>query len=355
MTSGLVHFVRHGRGVIGRGEVTRTEFSGPDQLVAAAEWWRTRALGDDAVTFGTFAFDPATSAADGVLLVPAQTRRVEAAPTAATPELPRNIHVEAGNMSAEAYTAAVGEAVAAIRDGAIRKVVLARDVVVRGDRPFDPAALLAALDQHDPRIAVFGVDDMIGASPETLIRVRDGRFRVRVLAGTGPVGAADALLASGKDRDEHAFAVTSVLDSLRGHVRDVEAATIPFALELPTLTHLATDISGRVADDSGVLDLVAALHPTAAVAGTPTAAALALIRRLERADRRRYAGPVGWVDGRGDGEFAIALRCARLEPDGALRAFAGAGVVAGSEPGAEFAETELKLRPILDAVTGQAG
>ena len=135
--------------------------------------------------------------------------------------------------------------------------MLARDVVIRGDAPFDARALLAALDARDPRIAVFGVDGMVGASPETLIRVRDGRFRVRVLAGTGPAGTADALMASGKDRAEHAFAVESVLVALGGHVRDVEAPAVPFALELPRLTHLATDVSGVVADGSGVLDLVA--------------------------------------------------------------------------------------------------
>ena len=354
MIPGPLQFVRHGQGVVGSGAVERVEFAGAEQLREAAAWWRDRAASAPAgtVAFGAFAFDPAASAEPGVLLVPERAERVEAAPDAAVPPMPAGIRVEPGDMPSEAYETAVAAAVAAIARGEAEKVVLARDVVIRGDAPFDARALFAALDARDPRIAVFGVDGMVGASPETLIRVRDGRFRVRVLAGTGPAGTADALMASGKDRAEHAFAVESVLVALGGHVRDVEAPAVPFALELPRLTHLATDVSGVVADGSGVLDLVAVLHPTAAVAGTPTAAALDLIRRLEPFDRGRYAGPVGWVDARGDGEWAIALRCARLEPDGSLRAYAGAGIVAASDPAAELAETGLKLRAILDAVGG---
>jgi len=352
VTAAPLQFVRHGHGVVGSGAVERVELPGAAQLSEAAEWWRERARSapPETVAFGAFAFDPAASASPGVLLVPERAERVEAAPAVAVAPLPGGVRVSPGDMPPSAYEAAVAAAVAAIGRGEAEKVVLARDVVIRGDAPFDARALLAALDAHDPRIAVFCVDGMVGASPETLIRVRDGRFRVRVLAGTGAAGEADALMASAKDRAEHAFAVDSVLAALGSHVRDVEAPAVPFALELPRLTHLATDVSGVVADGSGVLDLVASLHPTAAVAGTPTAAALDLIRRLEPFDRGRYAGPVGWVDARGDGEWAIALRCARLDPDGSLRAYAGAGILAGSDPAAELAETGLKLRAILDAV-----
>jgi menaquinone-specific isochorismate synthase len=130
----------------------------------------------------------------------------------------------------------------------------------------------------------------------------------------------------------------------------------PFVMHLPNVMHLATEVTGVVSDDSTALDLVAALHPTAAVAGTPTAAALDVIRRLEPFDRGRYAGPVGWVDANGDGEWAIALRCAQFDLDAAdghdipLRAHAGAGIVSGSDPEAELLETRVKFRPIVDAL-----
>jgi len=302
VTRAPLQFVRQGLGFVGTGAVERVEFAGDAQIADAASWWRTRAasLPPSAVAFGAFAFDPVASSTPGVLLLPERVDRVDATP-------------------APARAASAGAA------------------------------------SGDPRVAVFAVDGMIGASPETLVSVRDGRFRARVLAGTAPAGQGAALLASAKDRAEHVFAVASVLDALGGHVREVVSEAEPFALELPQLTHLATDVTGIVADDSSVLDLVAALHPTAAVAGTPTAAAIRLIRELEPFDRGRYAGPVGWADAAGDGEWAIALRCARVEPDGAMRAYAGAGIVADSDPAAELAETELKLRAILDAIGGASG
>ena len=191
----------------------------------------------------------------------------------------------------------------------------------------------------------------------------------RVLAGTAgrgtdhadDTGAATRLLESGKDRDEHRFAVRSVVEALAPHTRTLAADEEPFALELPNLWHLATDVAGVLGDVASSLDLVASLHPTAAVAGTPTDAALAVIRRIEPFDRGRYAGPVGWVDGSGDGEWAIALRCAQVGGLPARRgsastgtipvtAFAGAGIVAGSDPEAEMLETRVKFRPIVDAL-----
>ena len=206
-----------------------------------------------------------------------------------------------------------------------------------------------------------------GASPETLVTVSDGTVTARVLAGTTPRGAdADAdtaaslaLATSAKDQDEHLYAVQSVLAALRPHTSALAASEQPFTLKLPNVFHLATDVEGDLSDRSSALDLVAALHPTAAVAGTPTDAALAVIRRLEPFDRGRYAGPVGWVDANGDGEWAIALRCAQFALDRAdggdgeripLRAHAGAGIVAGSDPEAELLETRVKFRPIVDAL-----
>ena len=150
--------------------------------------------------------------------------------------------------------------------------------------------------------------------------VSGGTVTARVLAGTFPRGtdagddaaASVALAHSDKDLDEHRYAIQSVLDSLAPHTRELRADAEPFALELPNLWHLATDVAGELSDHASALDLVAALHPTAAVAGTPTDAAIKLIRRLEPFDRGRYAGPVGWVAANGDGEWAIALRCAQI-------------------------------------------
>ena len=187
-----------------------------------------------------------------------------------------------------------------------------------------------------------------------------------MLAGTAPRGAdADAdtaaslaLATSAKDQDEHLYAVQSVLAALRPHTSALAASEQPFTLKLPNVFHLATDVEGELAGGASALDLVAALHPTAAVAGTPTDAAIEVIRRLEPFDRGRYAGPVGWVDANGDGEWAIALRCAQFDLDGSARrsdtiplvAHAGAGIVAGSDPEAELLETRVKFRPIVDAL-----
>ena len=184
-----------------------------------------------------------------------------------------------------------------------------------------------------------------------------------MLAGTFARGAdaeEDAaaratLAASAKNLDEHSYAVHSVVEALTPHTTSLAADDAPFTLELPNVWHLATDIAGTLSDGSTSLDLVSALHPTAAVAGTPTSAAIEAIRRIEPFDRRRYAGPVGWVDDSGDGEWAIALRCAQFEPEAVggvipVAAHAGAGIVEGSEPEAELLETRVKFRPIVDAL-----
>jgi menaquinone-specific isochorismate synthase len=208
-----------------------------------------------------------------------------------------------------------------------------------------------------PDCWTFAVDGLLGASPETLVQVAGGRVSARVLAGTAGRGvdaatdraAAAELLASDKNQDEHAFALESVLASLRPHAADLQASERAFPLELPNLWHLASDISGTLGDASSSLDLLDALHPTAAVAGSPTGAALRAIAELEPFDRGRYAGPVGWVGADGEGEWAVALRCAQVSPDGRITAYAGAGIVQGSDPDAELAETGIKFRPILDA------
>jgi menaquinone-specific isochorismate synthase len=182
------------------------------------------------------------------------------------------------------------------------------------------------------------------------------------LAGTAPRGADAAddeslrtgLLRSAKDIEEHRYAVESVTSLLTPHCADLSVPTAPYVLELPNVCHLASDVTGRLRDGADALALAGALHPTAAVGGTPTEVAMQLRRDLEPMDRGRYAGPVGWVDARGDGEWGIALRCARLDGRSA-RLFAGCGIVADSDPGAEVLEAQTKFVPMRDALEGVGG
>jgi menaquinone-specific isochorismate synthase len=255
------------------------------------------------------------------------------------------------------YESAVATAVERIREHDLSKVVLARELSAHLPLESDVRRALVELALGYPDCWTFAVDGLVGSSPETLVRVHHGTVTARVLAGTMSRGrdadsdrdSALALAGSAKDQDEHRFAVSSVLDALRPHSADLAASDEPFTLKLPNLWHLATDIAGTLSDGASSLDLADALHPTAAVAGTPTPDALALIRELEPFDRGRYAGPVGWVGGDGDGEWAIALRCAQLTENGDLTAYAGAGIVADSDPATEYAETTMKFRPIVEA------
>jgi len=154
---------------------------------------------------------------------------------------------------------------------------------------------------------------------------------------------------STKDNDEHRFAVNSVMKSLQVLSAHAVADEHPYALKLANVWHLATDIEATLSPGVSSLDAVAAIHPSAAVAGSPTATALDIIAEMEPFDRGRYAGPVGWMDATGDGEWSIALRCAQWSPQGTLTAYAGAGIVADSDPESELLETRLKFKPVLAA------
>src|SRR6185369_4687844 len=172
----------------------------------------------------------------------------------------------------------------------------------------------------------------------------------RVLAGTLPrtAGGSADLARSVKDLNEHRYSVASVAEALARHCGPVAVPDAPYVLALPNVRHLATDVSAVVADGSTSLGLLASLHPSAAICGSPTGAALRVIREIEGLDRGRYAGPVGWMNAAGDGEWGIALRCAQIDPDAPerLRLFAGCGIVAGSKPADELAESEAKLVPV---------
>jgi menaquinone-specific isochorismate synthase len=238
---------------------------------------------------------------------------------------------------------AVRKALAFIDHERLEKVVLARAVRVVADDRFDVRHVLGQLRRTQPGCTVYADGSFVGATPELLVRKRGTDVLCRPLAGTARDAA--TLLASGKDRREHQLvvdAVRSALGASCANVRADDAATIAFA----DVTHFGTTITARAPSESSVLDLVQALHPTPAVAGTPRDLALDAIARLEPVARGRYAGPCGWVDANGDGTFVVALRGGRLDGQQALL-HAGAGIVRGSDPEAEWIETQQKLEPML--------
>jgi menaquinone-specific isochorismate synthase len=245
------------------------------------------------------------------------------------------------------WEASVVAALALIDSGAAEKIVLAREVVVEADEPFDVRSVLETLHATQPGCVVYADGGFVGASPELLVRRTGDEVVARPMAGTGLDAA--ALVRSEKDGREHRFVVDAVCDALRSTCSDVVAKG-PAPVELTDVAHLATTITARIRDhQTSAVDLALALHPTPAVAGTPRAAALAAIRRLEATPRDLYAGPCGWVDARGDGAFVVALRGAQIEGTRA-RLHSGAGIVAGSNPAAEWAETQAKLEPMLRAL-----
>ncbi len=266
----------------------------------------------------------------------------------------------------EEYAAAVERATAKIRSGGLRKVVLARSLLVDADRELDAKQLLWRLRAVDPDCYAFatpGFGDarrgvLVGATPELLVRKRGRLVEATPLAGSAqrfgdPVrdrASADRLFRSAKDREEHAVVVEDVAHVLEAYCDDLVHPHEPELLGTANVWHLATAFRGKLhRTGTSVLELVAALHPTAAVCGTPREAARETLADLEPIDRGAYAGPVGWVDAAGDGEWAIALRCAEITGKTA-RLFAGAGIVADSEPEAEVDETERKFRALLDAL-----
>jgi menaquinone-specific isochorismate synthase len=381
-----VAWVRQSAGLAGWGEAARVTLpAGADRFTAAEKWLReitdsadiddsVRRRGSGLIAFGAFTFD-ATS--DGsVLVVPravlgrdgtgnAWLTTITPAgeqpwvPGPVQPPLPPgDIRWHDGSLSAMEWEQAVGEAVRRIRHSpALRKVVLARDLYASADRPVDARVLLSRLAARYPGCYTFAVDGMVGATPELLIS-RDGwEVGSLVLAGTTPRGAtpaedselARALLGSAKENEEHEYAAASLRDTLAPLCAAMYIAPRPELIRLPNVQHLGTRVRGTLAAVKSALALVGAVHPTAAVGGTPTDVAVEVIRELESMDRERYAGPVGWVDADGNGEWGIALRCAQLAGDRA-RLFAGCGIVAGSDPSAELAETESKFRPMRTAL-----
>lgn len=253
------------------------------------------------------------------------------------------------------WTDAVATATARIRSGQLDKVVLARELEVRADAPFDVAAVLRRLTLGFPGCYVFSVEGFVGASPELLVGRADDEVTSQPMAGTAPrrgdpdadADAVAGLLASPSYRQEHQVTIDAVYDALVPFCSFLDFEPEPSVVALPNVTHLATNVSGRLSSPpAGVLDLVAALHPTPAVCGRPRRAALDLIAELEGFDRGPYAGAVGWVDGRGNGTWAVGIRSAVIDGDRA-RVFGGNGIVGDSDPPTELIETRAKLQAIL--------
>ncbi len=376
-------WIRHGEGIAGWGEAARIPVpGGADRFAAAAALLRELFAAADVddpvdvpgtgpVAFGSFGFDPESP--DSTLIVPRRIlgRRdgtawlttigddTEPLSVPTPPHAPAGLRWQDGALPEDAWRQAVAAAVGRIRDGHLGKVVLARDLTARADAPIDARVLLRRLADRFPGCYTFSCDGLVGATPELLIRRTGDDIESLVLAGTTARGADPAddraraarLFNSPKDREEHRYAADMVRDALAPLCADLTVPDEPELLTLPNLTHLASPVHGRLTADRSVLDVVAALHPTHAVCGTPTDTAMDLIRELEGMDRGRYSGPVGWVDARGDGEWGIALRCAQIDGPSA-RLFAGCGIVADSDPDAELAEARTKFGPMQYALHG---
>ena len=381
-----VAWVRRGEGLVGWGVAAMVRTTGADRFAEARAWWeehtRTAAVRDEVgepgtglVCFGSFAF--ADEPGESVLVVPevlvgrrgdtvwVTTIGVDAilpspdVAAAAEPQPPSGIAFADGARSGAEWETVVEEAVRRIGAGDLEKVVLARDLVATAADDIDVRWPLQRLASSYPMCWTFHVDGLFGATPEMLVRRERGLVTSRVLAGTirrtgddaRDLGLAAALARSSKDLEEHEYAVRSVADALAPHCTSMNVPEAPFVLHLPNVMHLATDVAGVIDDATSSLALAEALHPSAAVGGTPTATATALITEIEGMDRGRYAGPVGWMDATGDGEWGIALRSA--EADGAsVRLFAGCGIVADSDPASELAEAQAKFVPVRDALAG---
>lgn len=261
----------------------------------------------------------------------------------------------------QAWQEAVAATVADIGAGRIDKLVLARTCTVQSTRPFDCARVVRRLGQAYPSCATFWLampqGHFLGATPEPLVRLRGRTVSTAAVAGSIRRGTspdtdralAGALRDSRKDRREHVVVVRAMQAALGPLCDELQVAPEPHLLQLSNVQHLVTPITGQLSEPRRLLDLVARVHPSPAVAGHPREAALRLLRQRETMDRGWYAGPVGWMNGRHEGEFAVALRCALVRGPRATL-FAGAGIVAGSDPEAELAETRLKLQPLLSAL-----
>jgi menaquinone-specific isochorismate synthase len=378
-------WVRSGDGLVGFGEYKRFEVKGEDRFLVARNWWNEQlsdfliqnnvhGIGTGPILFSSFSFDPNEPS---VLIIPeivlghkngkswitwignkSQPDITQISNSAISSE----ISWQKGSINEEKWREQVSAAITAIKSNQLEKVVLARDLNATSNTTIDIRNLMQRLEIEYPSTWLFLVDGLIGATPELLVRLNKSLVTSRVLAGTirksgnedRDLALAASLAKSSKDLEEHEYAVKSVADALAPFCSSTNVPESPFVLHLSNVMHLATDVTGVLNDSAKQADiftLVEKLHPSAAVCGTPTEVAKKLIASLEEMNRGRYSGPVGWIDAHGDGEIAIALRCGQLSADHkSIRIFAGCGIVAGSDPANEYAESQAKLMPMRTAL-----
>lgn len=378
-------WVRNNQGIVAWGINTKENFTGSERFSRAHRWWKefvdnssirdeVQTSSSGAIAFVSFSY---LSENSSVVVVPEivvgqnnektwltvignldiEKIKSEIYAPREVPKAPSNLTWSDGTISIIDWQKGVKKAVERINNKELDKAVLARDLNARADENLDSRYLLNKLSDSYPECWTFSVDGLIGATPELLIRRNGDSVLSRVLAGTikRDESATDSelattLLQSGKDLDEHEFAVSSVATSLALHCTDMNVPKTPKVLRLANVAHLATDISGTLVDAAPALVLAGSLHPSAAICGTPTGRAKSLIQELEQMDRNRYTGPVGWINSKGDGELGIALRCAEIKENTA-RLFAGCGIVSGSTPEHELIESNAKFSAMRDALT----
>ena len=378
-------WIRSGDGLIGFGVYKELEISGPERFTLARNWWdkevanftiknNVHSGGTGPILFTSFTFDEKEPSK---LIIPQIVIGQKNGKSWITwigetsqPEISQlknsavsgQIKWQAGSISEEKWRNQVAVAIKSINDGELEKVVLARDLTATSISAIDARQLLKRLEIEYPSTWLFLVDGLVGATPELLVRLSKSLVTSRVLAGTirktgdedRDLTLAASLAKSSKDLEEHEFAVRSVADALAPFCSSTNVPDSPFVLHLSNVMHLATDVTGVLNDSAKPTDiftLISELHPSAAVCGTPTKKASELITELEQMNRGRYAGPVGWIDIHGDGEIAIALRCGQISQDKLkIQIYAGCGVVAGSDPEKEFAESQAKLMPMRTAL-----
>jgi menaquinone-specific isochorismate synthase len=378
-------WIRSGDGLIGFGVYKELEISGPERFTLARNWWDKEVAnftiknnvhggGTGPILFTSFAFDenqPSKLIIPQIVIGQKNGKSwITWIGETSQPEISQlknssvsgEIKWQAGSISEEKWRNQVAVAIKSINDGKLEKVVLARDLTATSNSAIDARQLLKRLEIEYPSTWLFLVDGLVGATPELLVRLSKSLVTSRVLAGTirktgdedRDLTLAASLAKSSKDLEEHEYAVRSVADALAPFCSSTNVPDSPFVLHLSNVMHLATDVTGVLNDSAKPTDiftLISELHPSAAVCGTPTKKASELITELEQMNRGRYAGPVGWIDIHGDGEIAIALRCGQISQDKLkIQIYAGCGVVAGSDPEKEFAESQAKLMPMRTAL-----
>jgi len=384
--SSSLAWVRGGDGLIGIGEYDRFEVSGADRFEKIRLWWRERCahftIQDQVKKFGTgpilFISASFDSEESSVAIIPSIVvgqrngrtwitwfgdDQAPEIPPSAQPQAPLNLSWVGGAISPSQWEINVGKALARIQNGEISKVVLARDLIAQSDLPFGARHIMNRLAENYGSTWIFSVANLIGATPELLVRLNKGLVTSRILAGTiqrsgddqRDLALAASLARSSKDLEEHEYAVDSVAQMLAPFCSSTNVPETPFVLHLANVMHLATDVTGVLTDSLAPADLftvVRELHPSAAVCGTPRLEAQRVIKEIESMSRGRFAGPVGWIDSKGDGEIGIALRCAQINPTNPreIRLFAGCGPIQGSDPAKEYTESQAKLLPIREAL-----